>query len=215
MFARAINLGLIAGLLAICAYLIPARYELARLKRELSVLERRVGNANLQQPEKCFVRLVKSGPTHFVWRLDMPATRQLQMLCGVHDMHSARWNRITSGADLPRSSLVQLAISVENGERRAHLSTPGNFSNSGFNDVEGFIWEHLSECDVSIAGGDEGTYLDAGNVIALLSIQATPGLIQRAQGELREIQVEPLSTPFVLALATPQAVANLKAKTNE
>lgn len=215
MLVRAINLGLVAGLIAICAYIVAARYELARRKRELNVLEQQVGNANLKHSDKCFVRLVKSGPTHFVWRLDIPPMKQLQMLCGVRDVHSARWNRITSSRDLPRNSLVQLAIAVQDGKRRAHISTPGSYSNSGFNDVEDFIWEHLSECDISIAGGDDGRYLDANDVMTLLSIQATPELIQQAQEKLNESQVKRLSIPFVLALATPKGVADLQVKTNE
>ena len=213
MFTSAVNLVLVTGLLAISAYLIPARYELARLKRELADLEHRVGNAYLKHPEKCFVRLVKPGPTQFAWRVHMPATKQLHMLFGVHNLRTARWNTVTSGKVLPQNTLVQLTIEERDGKRRAHLSTLGFFNNSGLGHLEEFIWEHLSECEISTAGTNDGTYFDTNEMITLLSIRASPELIRRSQGDLRDFQIKQLSNTLVLVLASPRAVADLQGQT--
>lgn len=212
MVARIINWMLVGIIIVVAMLLVRARYEFMHLKTEADALEARVGGAQIADPNNYFIRLLSFDNHHITWRVYMPATNQMATKLG---MQEGLFSRVTSKNVLKQSSVVRWRVKEVDGHLVQHVSSPFHTGTGTINKEERFLLENISECEVSVAGQGGGEYFHGDEVVTLLTIKATPDLLERACTFMHENQVKGLLKPFVFKFGLPASMEALKSKTHE
>lgn len=213
MLTRLLNLMLFAVTVALIILLLRARQDSNRLRAEADALEARVGGADVADPNKYFVRLLSSDGNNIAWRVYLPATKQMASQLGTEGTTTSSRNV------LKQSSVVRWRIREVERRLVHHVSSPFSTSMGTVNMDEKFILENIADCEVSIAGQGDGETFRKDQVVTLLSIQATPRVIERASSFMREHHLKSLLKPYVFRFGLPQAMSEFmsefKGKTHE
>lgn len=212
MVTRIINLLFVGIILAVVMLLVLARQELAQLKTEADALEARIGGATVADPNKYFVKLLKSEHHHIAWRVYLPEMRQMTSQNG---MQGNGWTKSGGKNAFKQSSVVRWRVKEIDGRLMKHVSAPFSTGAGSVDELEEFLFDNIVDCEVSIAGEREGEYFRKDEAVTLLSIQASPRLIDRARKSMRSFQVNALSKPYVFRFGIPESMPDLQSKMNE